>query len=245
MSRAGSKRLGARPERALDRSRRRSSRRCPRGARARASRCRRESRRACRTRTPRSPPPSSGRCRAARAIAAASRGKTPPCSGDDRLRRAMQQMRAPVVAQPAPLLEHALDRRGGEARHVGKRRDETLVIGNDGRDLRLLQHDLGQPDAIRIARVLPGQIVAAGAPLPGDQRGREALSSTVAADARRVRAAGSPRRQALPRLGRRFRRRILRDDFLERALGAAAASPSSIWQLAMLSSASGTFWLSG
>jgi hypothetical protein len=94
--------------------------------------------------------------------------------GDDRLRGPMQHVRAAVVAQSAPLFEHALDRRRGKARHVGKRRDEPFEIRDDGRDLRLLQHDLGQPDPIRIARVLPGKVAASGAPLPCDQPGREA-----------------------------------------------------------------------
>ena len=44
--------------------------------------------RARRTRTRRSPPPSSGRCRAARRASSTSRGNSPPCSRDDRLRRA-------------------------------------------------------------------------------------------------------------------------------------------------------------
>ena len=34
-------------------------------------------------------------------------------------------------------------------------------LGNDRRHLRLLQHDFRQPDAVSIARPLPGQIVAA------------------------------------------------------------------------------------
>ena len=49
---------------------------------------------------------------------------------------------------------------GRERAHVGEARDEALVVGQHGRDLRLLQHDLREPDAVRVARVLPGQRVA-------------------------------------------------------------------------------------
>ena len=41
-----------------------------------------------------------------------------------------------------------------------------------GGHLRLLQHDLGDPDAIGRALALPGQIVPAVARVPGDQSGR-------------------------------------------------------------------------
>ena len=92
-------RLGARPERALDRRRRQASRRC-RAWRA-STRLTLPSRIA-----PRVPNANAAIAAAVErpmpgsaAIAAASRGKTPPCSRDDRLRGAMQQMRAPVVAQ--------------------------------------------------------------------------------------------------------------------------------------------------
>ena len=60
------------------------------------------------------------------ASVAASRGKRAAMLRDDRLRRRVQVMRAPVVAQAAPVLEHALERRGGQRAHVGKRRDEAL-----------------------------------------------------------------------------------------------------------------------
>ena len=107
------------------------------------------------------------------AMVRASRGKRPSCLPDDHLRRRVQMMRAPVVAEAAPQLEHAVDRRGGERADVGKRGQKALVVRNDRRHLRLLQHDLREPDPIRIARALPREVVPAVRALPGGQTGRE------------------------------------------------------------------------
>ena len=84
--------------------------------------------RARRTRTRRSPPPSSGRCRAA-SRASPHRAETRRhARATIALRRRVQMMRAAVVAEAAPELEHAIDRRRGERAHVGKRREEALVV---------------------------------------------------------------------------------------------------------------------
>src|SRR5581483_10223978 len=64
----------------------------------------------------------------------------------------------------------------GERDEIGKASQEALVVRNHGADLRLLQHDLGQPDAIRIARVLPGQVLAPMHSLPGDHLRREVFA---------------------------------------------------------------------
>ena len=87
----------------------------------------------------------------------------------DRLRRRVQVMRAPVVAESAPVLEYPVEWRQRERANVGKGREELLVVRNDRRDLRLLQHDLGQPDPVGVARVLPRKVVAAVRPLPRDK----------------------------------------------------------------------------
>ena len=66
----------------------------------------------------------------------------------------------------------------------GKRARKALVVRNHGRDLRLLQHDLREPDAIGVARALPRQAVAAVAPLPDDdargERGRARHAASCA-----------------------------------------------------------------
>ncbi len=157
----GQQRVGDAPQFALRPSARPDSPRCRDGARARASRCRRGSRRAA---------PNANAAIAAAVVrpmpgsvasVSTSRGNSPPMLGDDRLRRRMQVMRAAVVAESAPVLEHAIVRRGGQRAHVGERGEKALVVRDDRRDLRLLQHDLGQPDPVRVARALPRQVVAA------------------------------------------------------------------------------------
>src|SRR6266480_4273243 len=76
----------------------------------------------------------------------------------------MQVARPRVVAQAAPQREHVVEVRPGERFHVREAREEALVVRNDRRDLGLLQHHLRQPDAIRIARLLPRQVMT---PVPG------------------------------------------------------------------------------
>jgi hypothetical protein len=42
---------------------------------------------------------------------------------------------------------------------IGKSLDERSVLRGDTRDLRLLQHELGDENAVRIIRTSPGQVV--------------------------------------------------------------------------------------
>ena len=91
------------------------------------------------------------------------------------LRAAVQVAGAAVVAEAAPEREHLVERRRGQARHVGKALEKARVVGQHRGHLRLLQHDLGQPDAVRIARVLPRQAMTPGAALPVDDAFGKAL----------------------------------------------------------------------
>ena len=91
---------------------------------------------------------------------------------DDACRR-MEVARAGVVAEPAPRGEHIVERRIGQRTHVREPREEALVVRDHRRHLRLLQHDLGQPDAVRIAVALPRKIVAAVHALPRHEAIRE------------------------------------------------------------------------
>ena len=80
----------------------------------------------------------------------------------------MQVAGAAVVAEPLPQLQHVLLVGGGE---VGERREggeEPLEVRDDGGDRGLLEHDLADPDAVRVAVGPPGQ-VAAVAVEPGEQ----------------------------------------------------------------------------
>src|SRR6266478_5913386 len=70
-------------------------------------------------------------------------GKLPAVVIADARGRAMQVAGPRVIAEPRPQMQHRIHRCIGERAHVGEAAHETLKVGNDGRDLRLLQHDLG------------------------------------------------------------------------------------------------------
>ena len=46
----------------------------------------------------------------------------------------------------------------GQRRNIGKAREKPLEIGSDCGHLGLLEHDLADPDGIRISRPAPGQV---------------------------------------------------------------------------------------
>ena len=55
---------------------------------------------------------------------------------------AMQIARARVVPKPGPKLKHVVQTRAGERRYRREPSEESFEVGNDGRNLSLLQHDL-------------------------------------------------------------------------------------------------------
>ncbi len=86
----------------------------------------------------------------------------------DELRRTVQIARTRVVAQPAPVRQHVVLARRCERGNIRETCYEALVIRDDGGDLGLLQHDLGQPHTVGI-RTLPRQAVAAILALPANE----------------------------------------------------------------------------
>src|SRR4051812_44569116 len=100
--------------------------------------------------------------------------------GGDDLRATMQVACTAVVAESAPQRKDVVERRLREPEDVGKSLEKALVVAEHGGDLRLLQHDLGEPDAIRIPARLPWQRVAAVGALPLDDalRKRRALDAS-------------------------------------------------------------------
>jgi len=100
-------------------------------------------------------------------------GELPGMPLDDELRGAMKVPGPRVVAEAAPEPQHFVLARQRQAGEVRKPLAEALVVRHDRRNPSLLQHDLGEPDRVRIARALPGQVVAAVAALPADDRRRE------------------------------------------------------------------------
>ncbi len=108
---------------------------------------------------------------------------------DDLARSQVERPRAPVVAEPAPHREHVVDARLGEAPRRRKSRHEALEIGDHRLDPGLLEHDLADPDGVRMARPTPRQI-AGNAAEPGDERCGDA---TVSRGGRRSSPSGQPR----------------------------------------------------
>ena len=91
---------------------------------------------------------------------AAMRGRDRACAG-------VQVTGTRVVAEPGPRGEHVVEGRRGERPHRRKPRHPALPVRDHRLHARLLQHDLADPDRVRIARAPPGQ-VAAVAPVVRD-----------------------------------------------------------------------------
>ena len=106
-------------------------------------------------------------CRAPRELAAEPRV--------DRLRSGVQVARARVVAEAGPRGEHVVERRAGERPHRREPRHPPLPVRDHGRDAGLLQHDLADPDRVRIAGAPPRQI-AADLRVMIDHRSRDPLA---------------------------------------------------------------------
>src|SRR5690606_32923348 len=94
----------------------------------------------------------------------------------DDLARGETEVAGPrVVAEPGPVAQYLVEGRGGQVRDLRKRFHEAQVIGNDGSHLSLLQHDLGDPHAVRVAVLLPGQVLAPVHIEPREQLRRETV----------------------------------------------------------------------
>ena len=64
---------------------------------------------------------------------------------------------AAVIAKRVPMLVELIVIDLGERFDVGKLREKSMVIGNDGFDARLLEHDLGDPNVIGGGLIAPWQ----------------------------------------------------------------------------------------
>ena len=98
---------------------------------------------------------------------------------DHRLGAGMQMPRARVIAEPGPQLEHVLERGCRERAHVRPARGKAREIRRDRLRRGLLQHDLGEPNPIRV-----GPLARHGAPrqratvavVPGQEIGRARMA---------------------------------------------------------------------
>ena len=81
--------------------------------------------------------------------------------------------RARVVAEALPGMQHLVERSRGKRAQVGPAREERARNRPDGRDGGLLQHDLAEPDAVRIGPLAwpraPRQVAAVPV-VPGEER---------------------------------------------------------------------------
>ena len=102
------------------------------------------------------------------------RGEDAPVLRDDHLRRLLQVAHAGVVAKALPELREPPLFARGERGDIGQLRKEAGVVAPDGLHARLLEHDLRQPDMIRLPVLPPGQIPVAGR-VPAQQQGRKGL----------------------------------------------------------------------
>lgn len=85
-------------------------------------------------------------------------GEVATVFGDDLLRGGVEISRAGVVAEALPDGEHFGLGRGGERGEIGKASEPLFVERDDGRDLRLLEHKLGDHDRVRVVRLSPREI---------------------------------------------------------------------------------------
>ncbi len=72
----------------------------------------------------------------------------------------MQMACAAVITQTTPHSQYLILPRCGQVTDRGKALQKPGIVVQDGGDLGLLKHDFRQPDAVGVARVLPGQAVA-------------------------------------------------------------------------------------
>ncbi|MNH27270.1 hypothetical protein D3C79_873740 [compost metagenome] len=91
----------------------------------------------------------------------------------DLLRRLVQVAGTGVVTEPGPVVQHLVDGGVGQRQHIGEAGHEALIVGDDGGDLGLLQHDLGDPDPVGGLVLLPGQGLAAVDLVPVQDPGGE------------------------------------------------------------------------
>jgi hypothetical protein len=73
-----------------------------------------------------------------------------------------------VISQPFPELENIVLVGSSEICDRGETGEESLEVRDDGNNRRLLQHDLADPDLVRIARLPPRQRTS-DAPVPRSQ----------------------------------------------------------------------------
>ncbi len=116
-------------------------------------------------------------------------------AGHDLLCRAVQIARAAVIAEAGPMAQNRVGARAGKIADCGEALEESPVVGNHRGNARLLQHDLGDPHAVRVARRAPVQI-ALGFGEPAEQLRVESRADRLRRRCRSCEARGRERAQA-------------------------------------------------
>src|SRR5690554_6620467 len=85
---------------------------------------------------------------------------------DHYLCTAVQITRPSVIPQASPVGHDFFLRSLSQALDARKPNQEAFVIGDNGADLGLLQHDVRLPDPIGVCCALPGQVMSTMLALP-------------------------------------------------------------------------------
>ena len=80
--------------------------------------------------------------------------------------------RTGIIAESLPGVQDVVFRRGCECGEVGESAEPLIIIRDNGSDLRLLKHELGDEDCVRIACAPPGKIPATAA-IPTEKQAAE------------------------------------------------------------------------
>jgi hypothetical protein len=80
----------------------------------------------------------------------------------------MQVAGARVVTEPLPRVQDFRFRGRGQAAEIRKAIQPSIIVRNDGRDLRLLQHHFRNQNRVGITRATPGEVAALPA-IPGEK----------------------------------------------------------------------------
>src|SRR5215210_9470009 len=84
-------------------------------------------------------------------------------NGHHCFRSAVEIARARIIAEPLPGVQDVGLGRRRQAFEVGKPPEPLTIIWQDSCDLRLLEHDLGNKNGVRIARLTPWKIATVDA----------------------------------------------------------------------------------
>jgi hypothetical protein len=90
-------------------------------------------------------------------------------------RNRMQIASSRVIAETLPRVEDVTLRSPGEGGEIWEAAEPLIIIRNNGGNLSLLEHELGDEDGVGIARLAPGEITAVLA-IPAGQRAMKAPS---------------------------------------------------------------------